>query len=227
METGLLISFEGVDGSGKSTQLARIADRLRAAGIEPLLVREPGGTALGERIREILLDPDTGDIDPAAEALLYAASRAELVATTIEPALASGRVVLVDRYVDSSLAYQGAGRGLGIERVLEANLLATRGRLPELTVLVALDPSAARERLAQRDEAEPGAADEDRLEQAGDEFFARVHEAYRELAARWPDRIAVVDGAGAADDVERLVDAALQPAFTRAGITLEPLAAHA
>ncbi len=221
MEKGLLISFEGVDGSGKSTQLARLADRLRAVGHEPILVREPGGTALGERIREILLDPATGDIDPAAEALLYAASRAELVATTIEPALADGRVVLVDRYVDSSLAYQGAGRQLGIERVLEANLLATRGRLPHLTVLVALDPAAARERL------EATGADEDRLEQAGNEFFARVHEAYGELAERWPDRIAHIDGAGPPDEVERLVDAAVQPLLERAGITIKPLEAHA
>ena len=221
MEKGLLISFEGVDGSGKSTQLARLADRLRAVGIEPLLVREPGGTALGERIREILLDPATGDIDPAAEALLYAASRAELVATTIEPALADGRVVLVDRYVDSSLAYQGAGRELGIERVLEANLLATRGRLPHLTVLVALDPATARQRLAST------GADEDRIEQAGNEFFTRAHEAYVQLAERWPDRIAHVDGAGSPDEVERLVDAAVQPHLANAGITIEPLEAHA
>ena len=221
MEKGLLISFEGVDGSGKSTQLARLADRLRAVGHEPILVREPGGTALGERIREILLDPATGDIDPAAEALLYAASRAELVASTIEPAIADGRVVLVDRYVDSSLAYQGAGRQLGIERVLEANLLATRGRLPHLTVLVALDPAAARARL------EATGADEDRLEQAGTEFFARVYAAYGELAERWPDRIATIDGAGTPDEVERLVDAAVQPLLERAGIAIEPLEAHA
>ncbi len=217
----MLISFEGVDGSGKSTQLARLAERLRAAGHEPLLVREPGGTALGERIREILLDPATGDIDPAAEALLYAASRAELVATTIEPALADGRVVLVDRYVDSSLAYQGAGRELGIERVLEANLLATRGRLPHLTVLVALEPAVARERLAAT------GAGEDRIEQAGTDFFTRAHEAYAELATRWPDRIASVDGSGGPDEVERLVDAAVQPHLASAGITLEPLEAHA
>jgi len=221
VETGLLISFEGVDGSGKSTQLTRLADRLRAVGIEPVLVREPGGTRLGEQVREILLDPATGDIAPAAEALLYAASRAELVATTIEPAIAAGQVVLCDRYVDSSLAYQGAGRELCIDRVLEANLLATVGRLPHLTVLVQLDPAAARERLAASD------GDEDRLEQAGQEFFARVHEAYGEIAARWPDRIAVVDGAGAPDDVERLVDAVVTPMLARAGVTLDPLEAHA
>jgi dTMP kinase len=214
---GLLISFEGVDGSGKSTQLGRLAARLRAVGIEPLLVREPGGTRLGEQVREVLLDPATGDIDPAAEALLYAASRAELVASTIEPALAAGRVVLMDRYVDSSLAYQGAGRGLGVDRVLEANLLATRGRLPHRTVLVALEPDQARARLAATD------APADRLEQAGSAFFERVHAAYEQLAQRWPERIARVDGADDADTVERRVDEALAPTLQRAGIELAPL----
>jgi dTMP kinase len=217
VDEGLLISFEGIDGCGKSTQLARLADRLRAVGIEPLLVREPGGTQLGERVREILLDPATGDIAPAAEALLYAASRAELVASTIEPALAAGRIVLVDRYVDSSLAYQGAGRELGIDRVLEANLLATAGRLPDLTVLVAVDPATARSRrLAAGEQA-------DRLEQAGDAFFARVHASYADLASRWPDRIASVDGSADADAVERRVDAVITPMLARAGVQLEPL----
>lgn len=217
MDDGLLISFEGIDGCGKSTQLGRLADRLRDIGVEPVLVREPGGTALGERVRSILLDPATGDIAPAAEALLYAASRAELVATTIEPALAAGRVVLVDRYVDSSLAYQGAGRELGIDRVLEANLLATRGRLPDRTVLVSIDPQVARERRAATDDAA------DRLELAGDAFFERVHAAYVQLADRWPDRIAVVDGAGTPDQVERRVDDILRPLLERSSVTLPPL----
>lgn len=217
MEKGLLISFEGIDGCGKTTQLTRLAERLRAAGVEPLLVREPGGTRLGEQVREILLAPDTGDIAPAAEALLYAASRAELVASVIEPALVDGRVVLVDRYVDSSLAYQGAGRGLGVDRVLEANLLATSGRLPDATLLVAVDPLVARERRSADGETA------DRLEQAGDSFFARVHECYGELASRWPDRIHVVDGGEVPDSVERSVDAVVGPLLARAGIDLEPL----
>jgi dTMP kinase len=221
VHTGLLISFEGIDGCGKSTQLARLVTRLRAIGVEPLLVREPGGTKLGERVRDILLDPATGDIAGAAEALLYAASRAELVASTIEPALADGRVVLVDRYVDSSLAYQGAGRELGIDRVLEANLLATRGRLPELTILVRVEPEVARARIAAT------GADEDRLEAAGAEFFTRVHEAYDEIAARWPERIAVVDGDGDVSAVEARVDAVVMPRLATAGIELEPLEQHA
>ena len=218
MTAGLLISFEGIDGCGKSTQLARLAERLAAVGVAPLLVREPGGTGLGEQVRAIVLAPETGDIDPAAEALLYAASRAELVAREIEPALAAGRVVLADRYVDSSLAYQGAGRELGIDRVLEANLLATRGRLPDLTVLVQLDPAAARARLA------GGGADGDRIEQAGSAFFTRVHEAYAALAARWPDRIARIDGALGVDEVERQIDAVAAPLLAeRTGIILTSL----
>lgn len=217
MHEGLLISFEGVDGCGKSTQLARLAERLRSAGADPLLVREPGGTALGERVRDLLLDPATGSIEPATEALLYAASRAELVATSIEPALAEGRVVLVDRYVDSSLAYQGAGRGLGIDRVLDANMLATGGRLPDLTILVELDPAAARNRRASTGTAA------DRLERAGPDFFDRVHSAYAELAARWPERIVRIEGGGSVDAVERRVDIAVAAVLAAAGVPIEPL----
>ena len=221
MTGGLLISFEGIDGCGKSTQLARLADRLRAVGIEPVLVREPGGTRLGERVRDLLLDPATGDIAPAAEALLYAASRAELVASTIEPAIAAGQVVLCDRYVDSSLAYQGDGRGLGVDRVLEANLLATAGRLPDCTVLVVVEPQLAHARRA------GDSADADRLEQAGTAFFSRVHESYARLAERWPDRIQTVDGARDIDAVERDVDAIVTPLLAGIGVHLEPLEQHA
>ncbi len=217
VNSGLLISFEGIDGCGKSTQLTRVAERLRAIGVEPLLVREPGGTKLGERVRELLLDPATGTIAPSAEALLYAASRAELVASTIEPELAAGRVVLVDRYVDSSLAYQGAGRQLGVDRVLEANLLATNGRLPDLTIFVDVPPSAAAARRGATGEAA------DRLELEGEGFFALVHAGYEQIAARWPERIRRVDGTGSVETVERRVDAIVAPALASLGITLDPL----
>lgn len=209
MDAGLLITFEGIDGCGKTTQLQRLAARLEQAGDAPLAVREPGGTVVGERIRELVLDPATGDIAPATEALLYAASRAELVASTLEPALRDGRVVLMDRFIDSSLAYQGAGRELGVERVLEANLLATRGRLPDATILVDVDPALARARLAGTD------VPPDRLEAAGDEFFERVRAAYLDLAAQHPRRIHVVDGAIDVDSVTDAVAAALEPLLQR------------
>ena len=195
MSTGLLISFEGVDGCGKSTQVARLAQRLTAAGHDVIVVREPGGTTIGERVRALVLDPEAGVVDPAAEALLYAASRAQLVSDVIEPALAAGRVVIVDRYVDSSLAYQGAGRGLGVDAVLEANLLATRGRLPDLTLLLEAPLAIAAER--RRVAGEPG----DRIELAGNDFFERVHAAYGELAERWPRRIQRIDATPAPDAV--------------------------
>ena len=216
VHTGLLISFEGVDGCGKSTQLRLLEQRLVASGHAPLVVREPGGTALGERVRKLLLDPATGDIDPAAEALLYAASRAELVARTIEPALAAGRIVLMDRYVDSSLAYQGGGRGLGIDRVLEANLLATRGRLPDATLLVEVRPDVAAARLAAT-----GAAP-DRLETAGATFFERVDATYGALAERFAGRIHRIDGNGEPAAVAVTIDEVLAPVFAAAGIGIEP-----
>lgn len=219
MPAGLLISFEGIDGCGKSTQLDRLATRLRAAGVEPLLLREPGGTPLGERLRELLLDPQTGDIAPAAEALLYAASRAELVTRVIEPALAAGRIVLLDRYVDSSLAYQGAGRGLGIERVLEANLLATGGRMPDRTILLELDPEQAARRL------DADGADPDRLEAAGGDFFDRVRGAYADLAERFSDRIMRIDASDEPALVERRVAEQLDPLLRSAGHAVEPLPA--
>ncbi|MCW2973248.1 MAG: dTMP kinase [Thermoleophilia bacterium] len=220
MTTGLLITFEGVDGCGKTTQLRRLEQRLIAAGHAPLVVREPGGTGVGEALRELVLAPETGDIDPATEALIYAASRAENVARVIEPALAAGRIVLMDRYVDSSLAYQGGGRELGIDRVLEANLLATRGRLPDATVLVAVTPAVAAARLGSTGD------DPDRLESAGDAFFTRVHAAYAELVARFPDRVLRVDGAAAVAEVARAVEAALEPVLAAAGVTLAAAAAE-
>lgn len=216
MTTGLLITFEGVDGCGKTTQLRRLEQRLIAAGRPPLVVREPGGTSVGEALRQLVLDPGTGDIDPATEALIYAASRAENVARVIEPALAAGRIVLMDRYVDSSLAYQGGGRELGIDRVLEANLLATRGRLPDATVLVEVTPQVAATRLGSTGEGP------DRLESAGDAFFARVHAAYAELATRFPDRVLRVDGAAAEAEVADAVEAVLAPVLAEAGIALQP-----
>jgi dTMP kinase len=196
--TGALIAFEGVEGAGKSTQLDRLRDELERRGHEVVVTREPGGTPAGERIREVLLDPATG-LDPRAEALLFAAARAQLVEQVIRPALERGAVVLCDRYLDSSLAYQGAGRGLGRGPVQEVNRFATGGLLPDLVVLLDLDPA---EGLGRR----PGGRDRIEVESLG--FHRRVREAFRELAAGDPDRFAVVDAAAPPDRVATAVLAA-------------------
>ena len=179
----MFVTFEGADGSGKTTQAALLGERLAADGLEVVLTREPGGTELGERIRELLLH--AGDVSPWAEATLFAASRAQHVDQVIRPALEHGAVVVCDRYVDSSLAYQGIARGLGLQAVLELNLSAVGGLMPELTFLLRLDPAASAARVG-------GAPD--RIEREDDGFHERVDAAYRELAGRFPERIVVLDG---------------------------------
>ena len=189
----MFVTFEGADGSGKSTQAELLREALSAEGRDVFLTREPGGTELGERIRTLVLDGP--DMAAWAEAALFAASRAQHVEEVIRPALARGADVICDRYVDSSLAYQGIGRGLGVEEVLELNLRATRGLLPDTTVLLLLDPATAAAR----------AGDTDRLERAGEEFRHSVDLAYRELAERFPERIVVVDGTGTPEEIARVV----------------------
>jgi dTMP kinase len=178
----MFVSFEGLDGSGKSTQVERLRAALEADGHEVVTAREPGGTALGERIRELVLHGD--EMTPWAEALLYAAARAELVAQVIEPALARGADVLVDRYLDSSVAYQGVARGLGLQDVLELNLAAVGGVVPDRTFVLALDADASLERVGERP---------DRIERAGTSFHAKVAAGYEQLAALFPERIVVLD----------------------------------
>jgi dTMP kinase len=179
----MFITFEGVDGSGKSTQARLLAEQLRAEGRDVVDTREPGGTGLGENVRELLLAGEP--LAPWAEAALFAAARAQLVDEVIRPALARGADVVCDRYLDSSLAYQGIARGLGVERVLEFNLLITAGLLPDRTFLLLVPLEQA----AQRRGDEP-----DRIEREGDDFVARVDGAYRELAAIFAQRIVTVDG---------------------------------
>ena len=178
----MFVTFEGLDGSGKSTQAELLRLRLEADGVDVVATREPGGTDLGERVRELLLGE--GEISPWAEAALFAAARAELVENVIGPALDRGADVLCDRYVDSSLAYQGIARSLGVERVLELNINATRGLLPDRTILVLVDPQTALER----------STASDRIEREGADFHRAVDTAYRALAQMFPNRITTVDG---------------------------------
>jgi dTMP kinase len=179
----VFITFEGLDGSGKSTQATLLAEALAADRGDVVATREPGGTEVGERIRELLLAD--ARIAPWAEAALFAAARAQLVEEVIAPALGRGADVVCDRYLDSSLAYQGIARGLGLERVLELNLHAIRGLLPDRTFLLLVDPQESARRVG-----EGG----DRIEREDDGFRARVDAAYRELAEFFPQRITTIDG---------------------------------
>ena len=185
----MFVTFEGVDGSGKTTQAELLAEWLRAEGREVVATREPGGTPLGEEVRRLLLDGV--DMSPWAEAALFAAARAELVERVIAPALEAGREVVCDRYVDSSLAYQGIARGLGVDPVLELNMHVIQGRMPSRTFLVLVDPDVAADRSKRAD----------RIEREGSDFHRKVDEAYRALATMFPDRIIPVDGNRPPDEI--------------------------
>lgn len=199
----MFVTLEGIDRSGKTTQAALLGDAL---GPGTLMLREPGGTEAGERVRELLKDPRL-ELDSRAELLLFCAARAELCSSVIRPALEEGRNVVSDRFVDSTVAYQGAARGLGVDLVERVNEVAVAGCLPELTVLLRIDPTDAEARGQQRLAA--GAADgTDRFEGEGIEFQRAVASAYDDLAARHPERIVVVDAGGSVDDVHaRVMDA--------------------
>jgi len=203
--TGAFIAFEGVEGAGKGTQIAMLERYLRDAHVPVLVTREPGGTATGERIRDLLLDPGTGSLDARAEAMLFAAARAQTVASVIRPALAEGKVVVCDRYVDSSLAYQGSGRGLGETDILSLNVWATQGLFPDLVILLHIEPELG---LARSND-EP-----DRMEREGGSFLARVADAYLRIAEEHPERFVVIDAsrdpAEVFDDVRAAIDKALR-----------------
>ena len=197
-EPGLFVTLEGGEGSGKSTQVARLTERLRATGLDPLVTREPGGTPLAEGIRALLMDPA---YQPTAmtEALLMQAARAELVERVIRPALAAGRVVICDRYADSSLAYQGAGRGLDAEVVMALNRASTGGLAPSLTLLFDLPAEAGLARRAQA----PGSTN--RIDREPAEFHARVQQAFRAMAAADPARWRVIDASAPVEQVAERV----------------------
>jgi dTMP kinase len=199
MSRGRLITIEGIDGAGKTTLATALHAALRERVGEVELLREPGGVAASERVRELVKDPGL-EIGDRAEALLYAAARAQLVSERLQPLLAAGGWVLLDRFVDSSLAYQGAGRELGIEAVRAVNLFATGGLEPDRTLLLRIDPAAGRRRQDGRGEAP------DRLERGGEEFFARIAAGYDALARAEPARVRVLD---ASEAPERVLAAAL------------------
>ncbi len=191
---GLFLTFEGGDGSGKSTQAALLEEHLVGLGREVVRTREPGGTDLGVELREIVLHR-RGEMEPRAEALIYAADRAHHIATLVRPALERGAIVLQDRYLDSSVAYQGAGRVLDATEIRDLSLWATGGLLPDVTVLLDLDETVGRERL-------DGARTRyDRLEAEASDFHARVRSAYLELAAAEPERFLVLDATRPVDEL--------------------------
>ncbi|MBQ7702974.1 MAG: dTMP kinase [Firmicutes bacterium] len=195
---GLFITVEGPDGSGKSTQVANIKKFFEDRGMDVVLSREPGGTMIGERIRNIILDKDFKEMDPMTEAMLYAASRSQHVAQVIAPALNEGKVVVCDRFVDSSLAYQGFGRNLG-EPVAVINSYAVRGYMPDVTFLMKLDPAVGKHRI------EESRAEQDRLEQEKLAFHKRVYEGFLELEKQHPERIVGIDASLPMDRIRDLI----------------------
>lgn len=191
MTAARFIVFEGGEGAGKSTQSAALADYLQARGHEVLCTREPGGTPAAEAIRAVLLDPANAGLDDRAEALLFAAARGDHAARVIRPALERGEIVISDRYLDSSVAYQGVARGLGAERVAELSLWATGGLVPDLTIVLDVDPALGLARVV----------GPDRLESEPLEWHARVRQGFLDIAAAAPDRYLVLDGSRPAEDL--------------------------
>ncbi len=201
MKRGLFITLEGMDGAGKSTQIAAIKDFFEGKGQRAVVTREPGGTAIGEKIREIILDRENREMDPMAEALLYAAARAQHVAQVIRPALEQGKHVICDRFVDSSIAYQGYGRELG-DSVSIINAYAMAGCMPDITFFLRLDSQAARGRM-QSDHL-------DRIELEAMDFHGRAFRGYEELALQFPDRIVTIDGARKIGEIQEEIQGRIE-----------------
>jgi dTMP kinase len=204
-ERGKFITFEGLDGCGKSTQLERLAEALRRQGIEVDTTREPGGTLVGERIRSVLLDSRTAGLDSHAEMALMFGSRAQLLAEIVEPALEAGKWVLCDRFTDSTEAYQGGGRQLGSNVVLHLHELLCRGLWPDLTILMDSDVSSSISRARRRNKVAEGEHDENRFEKESRAFYIRVHEAFLEIARRETQRVAMVDARPSIDMVHAVI----------------------
>ena len=206
MQRGFFLTFEGLDGSGKTTQLRKLAAWLEARGEQPLLTRQPGGTRIGDRIRAVLLDSKTERLAPVAELGLMFADRAQAIAEVIRPALDAGRLVLCDRFTDSTEAYQGGGRELGSDVVRALHLAMCGGLQPDLTILLLPDFNESLVRARRRSERMArGGVDEGRFESENDRFYRRVFDKYREIAAREPLRVVVIDGGGSIDEVHQSI----------------------
>ncbi len=205
---GLFITFEGLDGSGKTTQIERLAERLRSVGREVVVAVEPGGTRIGQQIRRILLDASNQEMAPTTEMLLYFASRAQNLVEVVRPGLARGAVVLADRFTDSTLAYQGYGRELGEEAVRSLHRIACADLEPDLTVLLDMDPETALARARERGQA-------NRMDEQAAQFYDRVRHAYLAMAARQPHRFHVVDARQAPETVAAAVWEAVKPLLGR------------
>lgn len=210
---GAFITFEGIDGSGKSTQLRMLASTLRLGGFEVVTTREPGGTPLGKQLRLALLDAQA-EVDPLAELLLYAADRAQHVRTLLGPALETGHIVLSDRYADATVAYQGAGRGFTPELIASVVALATGGLKPDLTLFFEVSVSEGLMRTRKREDSERG---KDRLDGEDIEFYSRVRDAYLEIAAAEPERVRVLDASGSIEETHASVVAIVMPFLEERG----------
>ena len=195
MEKGLFITFEGADGCGKTTQLKLLAEYLTNKGLEVVITREPGAKGLGEKVREILLNYD-GEVSDRCESFLFLADRAQHIDMIINPAIAQGKVILCDRHTDSSVAYQGYGRGLSIERINLLNNLAVNGRYPDMTSVFDIDVETSMKRVGE---------EKDRMESAGMEFFNRVRNGYLEIAKQEPNRVKVLDARKSIEEVHKNV----------------------
>jgi dTMP kinase len=208
MKKGLFISIEGLDGSGKTTQVKHIQEYLHSKNIKTLLLREPGGTKIGEKVRDILLDARNTEMDSVAEMLLYASSRAQIMAEKVIPALEDGIAVICDRFIDSSIAYQGYGRQLDINEVYNVNFTAVRHILPDITFFLDQHPDTS---LRRRKEASTA----DRLENEEMEFHKRVYMGYKELCSRYPERIKVLDAGKSIEEIGKEITEQLESFFER------------
>ncbi len=209
MSRGLFITFEGTDGTGKSTQIEFAREYFESRGFNVLMSREPGGTSISEKLRDILLDKANGEMSPVTEMMIYAASRAQLVSEVIIPAVNDGTVVICDRFVDSSVAYQAFGRGLG-DMVAEVNSYATTGLAPDITFFMDIDPEVGRSRIA--------GGELDRLEQEKSDFFRRVYDGYKRIAASDPGRVKTIDASGTIEEVRAAIEVHLDEITGRMGL---------